>query len=119
MNNTNAIEIFNSIVDGKDGTLDVMGYDLPTHGYFVGGAQPPLVFESVEAANTPGAMRAILSFVTDATARYVGWWTDSETGKVYLDATTWFYSHPAAVRACRGRGEIAYWDIANQQEIRP
>ena len=115
---TIAIEIFNCIVDSKDGTLDVMGYALPDNGYFVGGEGAPLVFESAEEANRPEAMRKISAFVDRTRARFIGWWTDSETGKVYVDGTTWFAVRSEAMRTSRERQEIAFWDIAGQSEIR-
>lgn len=118
MRNTIPLAVFNSIVDGDDGTLDVMGYELPAHGYFVGGNGSPLVFESREAANTPGALRSMVEFVKNTPARFVGWWADSGTGKVYIDGSDWFASLDEARRIALERGEIAFWDMAGNREIR-
>lgn len=115
---TIALKIFNSLADGNDGTLDVMGYDLPAYGYFVGGDGEPLVFDSAEDANRPDALRAIERFVSSTPARYVGWWTDQETGKVYVDGTTWFRFEADAGRVGRERREIAIYDAGNQRELR-
>lgn len=112
---TYAAEIFNSITDGKDGTLDILaGLPLPEHGYFVGGVGTPLVFESVEAAN----LGLIHQFIENTEAGFVGWWTDQETGKLYVDGSSWHSFGPAAMHAAAIRGEIAFWDIAGQQEVR-
>lgn len=118
MNRTNAVRIFNDIADGKDGTLDTMGYDLPAHGYFVGGQGEPLVFESAEEANLPGSLNRIARFVEDTEARFIGWWTDKETGKVWVDGTTWHIHRTTAFHAALQRGEIAFWDIKRDRELR-
>jgi hypothetical protein len=113
-----ATEIFNSIADGENGTLDIMGYDLPGYGYFVGGEGAPLVFGSVEDGNRSTAMRAIRDFVGKLSGRYVGWWADEETGKIYVDGTTWFSSEHEAARTARERKEIAIYDIERKRELR-
>lgn len=117
-NSTIILEIFNHIADGRDGTLDTLGYDLPLTGYFVGGRGEALVFESTEDANRSASLRKIGEFVEGTEARYVGWWTDSETGKVYVDGTDWFASEYAAGRSARERKEIAFWDIERERELR-
>lgn len=117
---TIALKIFNDIMDGKDGTLDTIGtYPLPDTGYFVGGCGKPLVFPSAEDANLSGALRVIAEFVKSTPARYAGWWTDSDTGKVYVDGTTWHANYNDAEAVTRERGEIAFWDIGRAREIRP
>lgn len=118
MNETHTLEIFNSIVDGRDGTLDTMGYTLPKDGYFVGGAGDPLVFDSAEDASTPDAFRRIRQFVADCPARFIGWWKDSQTGKVYIDGTSWGRALGPSMWLAGERGEIAFWDISNAREIR-
>lgn len=114
-----AIEIFNSIADGEDGTIDTLCSDLPKRGYFVGGFGSPLVFDSTEEANRSAALTAIHDYVRNTPARYVGWWTDSGTGKVYVDGSTWHTEYAEAEQVCRERGEIAFWSIADQREFRP
>ena len=114
-----AIEIFNSIASGVDGTLDtVTVYDLPTTGYFVGGHGKALVFESLEEANKSTALKQIIELVEDREARFIGWWADSETGKIYVDGTSWHETEFEAGRAARERREIAFWDIARERELR-
>lgn len=115
-----AIEIFNSIASGADGTLDTIEvYDLPTTGYFVGGHGKALVFESFEEANKSTALKQIIEFVEDREARFIGWWADSETGKIYVDGTSWHADYDEAERVTRERNEIAFYSIADQREFRP
>jgi hypothetical protein len=116
--NSVALEIFNSIVDGEGGTVATNGFDLPETGFFVGGLVPPLVFESAEDANRPEALGAIQRFIADNVPTYVGWWTDSETGKVYVDATSWHWSKALATHAATSRGELAFYDMLEQRDIR-
>lgn len=115
-----AIHVFNSIADGVDGTADTITvYELPKHGYFVGGNGEPLIFGSAEEANRSASLKLIMEFVDRTEARFIGWWTDEETGKVYVDGTTWHADYDEAERLCRERGEIAFWDIERQREFRP
>lgn len=121
MKNTLSIQIFNCIVDGKDGTLRTdtgLGSLLPTTGYFVGGVGKPLVFDSREDANTPDALARIAAFIDAQCAEYIGWWADSETGKVYVDGTSWFRLASEASEAAFQRHEIAFWDIDGACEWR-
>jgi hypothetical protein len=116
--NAIGIEIFNSLADGKDGTLSVDGGEPAAAGYFVGGASAPLVFGSLEKASHHTALGDIIEFLKSTETAFVGWWTDSETGKVYVDDTTWHSSLALATHAAQERSEIAFWDIANAQEVR-
>jgi len=116
--NAIGIDIFNSIADGNDGTLGADGANLPVTGYFVGGVTAPLVFDSFREANTPSALGDIVEFLKSTETAFVGWWTDSETGKVYVDDTTWHSSLESATGAAQERGEIAFWDILCETEIR-
>ncbi len=118
-----AIQIFNDIASGKDGTLDITGRDLPEHGCFVGGVTTPLVFESVADANRSTALNRIHLFVAlvdeQTDTPYIGWWLDEDTGKVWVDASTWYADPADAAAACRERGEIAFYDIATGESVRP
>ncbi len=113
-----AIQVFNSIVHDVDGTIDVTGNPLPTTGYYVGGAAEALVFDSVTDANHSTALRDIALFVDGSESRYIGWWKDTETGRVYVDATDRVSTLRDALALGQIRGEIAVWDIANAKEIR-
>jgi hypothetical protein len=48
----------------------------------------------------------------------VGYWEDSETLALYVDAVDWTPSEAYARRLTELRGEIAYWDAVNAREIR-
>ena len=109
----------------EGGTVKLGGGQLPDHGYFVGGIVRPLVIEQGDRlddvrdnikffienlAEDTGALRSV---------RYVGWWTDEETGKLWVDGTSWYSDYSEAEWVCRARGEIAFWSIADQREFRP
>ena len=103
------------IIDNPEGgTLDLRGYPLPDNGYFVGGACPPLVFPSAESIDPV----TLGDFIGHLRSAYVGWWTDEETGKVYIDGTDWISTQFGAEYVARQRGEIAFWDIGAAREIR-
>ena len=99
----------------EGGTLTREGEDhSKVDGYWVGGAGSTLVFNSEQLI----MLALVNEFFESCLSEYVGWWTDSETGKVYFDAVTWFPDLRAAHRAAEDRGEIAFWDIANGEEVR-
>lgn len=114
-----AIEIFNHVADGEDGTASTSGADLPGEGYFVGGVGDALVFDGFGEANASTALRKVAEFLGAQSAAYIGWWADSASGKIYVDGTSWHADYDDAEQACRERGEIAFWDIANKREFRP
>ncbi len=95
---------------------------LPTTGYFVGGVVSALIIEPSEF-DTEEADQMVQSFLiylkSQNLAPYVGWWTDEETGKLYVDATTWYRHYDVAESACRSRNEIAFYDIARGRSFRP
>lgn len=103
-------EIFAAIESGTTGgTFNRDGKSLPTAGYFVGGAVPSLI-------NPTRAQ--VEEFVTYVGADYVGFWEDSETLALYIDAVDHVHTDAAALRLSELRNEIAYWDIRAQDEIR-
>jgi hypothetical protein len=87
---------------------------LPDYGYFVGGMGDPLVFQSEYDMDDDSIRRYVLA----GSSPFIGWWTDEEDGKVYLDGSEWFESEDEAARVSRTRKEIAFWDIANSRELR-
>lgn len=103
-------EIFSKINNGETGgTFSVDGKIVPDYGYFVGGAVPSLINPTREQ---------VIDFVETAGADYVGFWEDSETLALYIDAVDWTDSEPYARRLAILRGEIAYWDASKGEEVR-
>lgn len=110
--------IFQAIQDNPEGgTFGRDGRDIPEHGFFVGGHGVPIVF-SAGPDFTPDLKRQVWDWVNKSNAPYVGWWTDQETGKLYLDGTDWIESEFTASQLGRLREEIAIWDIGNGRELR-
>jgi hypothetical protein len=111
----NIVERVRHCIDNSPagGTLAIDGgLGLPTHGYFVGGAGPLLVFQSENMLRQ--CWGSVESYVSAAVAhgqQYVGWWTDPETGKVYLDCSTWHGDMFTADQQAMRRGEIAFYDV--------
>lgn len=105
------------LADVTGGTVSLEGRNLPTTGYFVGGIVAALIVgEEPERVE----IDSFIAYLTDRIgADYVGWWTDGETGQLYIDGTTWHADYDEAERLCRERGEIALWSIADQREFRP
>ncbi len=91
------------------GTFSVDGKIVPEDGYFVGGAVPSLINPTREQ---------MIDFVETAGADYVGFWEDTETLALYVDAVDWTPSEAYARRLSILRSEIAYWDAARSQEVR-
>jgi hypothetical protein len=91
------------------GTFAVDGSAVPTTGYFVGGAVPSLINPTREQ---------MIDFIETAGADYVGFWEDSETLALYVDAVDHTESEAFARRLSILRGEIAYWDVVKGDEVR-
>lgn len=107
---TIADAMFTKIAKGETGgTFSVDGKIVPNDGYFVGGAVPSLI-------NPTRAQ--VIEFIETAGADYVGFWEDSETLALYVDAVDWTPSEAYARRLSILRSEIAYWDAARSQEVR-
>jgi len=102
--------IFTAIRNGETGgTFNVNGRTVPTDGYFVGGVVPSLINP------TPAQ---VLAFIETVGTDYVGFWEDSETLALYIDAVDHVRTPEAAERLSALRSEIAYWDVANSREVR-
>lgn len=100
--------------DPEGGTLPVRGHVVPSHGFLVGGGWPPLVFEPGQSLDP----ERLVAFVMRLPTPYVGWWTDSADGRLYVDGSDWFATREAAERVARARGEIAFWDVSAGCEVR-
>lgn len=102
--------IFSKIANGETGgTFSVDGNDVPDYGFFVGGAVPSLINPTRDQ---------VQAFIETAGADYVGFWEDSETLALYIDAVDWTPSESFARRLSELRSEIAYWDVKRAQEVR-
>lgn len=98
------------IANGETGgTYSVEGKIVPDYGFFVGGAVPSLINPTREQ---------MIDFVETAGADYVGFWEDSETLALYVDAVDWTPSESYARRLSELRSEIAFWDVKRAQEVR-
>jgi hypothetical protein len=109
--------------DPEGGTVSLAGDPLPTVGYFVGGVVTPLILDtpSQHPRWDREAMDGFIEYLNSPAvgALYLGWWTDEETGTLWVDGTTWHADYDEAERTTRERGEIAFWDIERQREFRP
>lgn len=108
MNITRAI--FTGIRNGElGGTFNVDGKIVPTTGYFIGGAVPSLINP------TPAQ---VLEFIETSPSDYVGYWEDSATNALYIDAVDHVHTEYGARRLAELRSEIAYWDARKGAEVR-
>lgn len=97
------------------GTVSLVDSPLPVTGFFVGGIVPSLVLDHPDRTK----IEDFVEYLRDEVgAEYVGWWTDEDTGKIYVDGTTWHWSEFLAGRTGRERHEIAIFDIRNARELR-
>lgn len=97
------------------------GHPLPTTGYFVGGIVSPLIFFTgeLEGAEAPWNLETFTTYLIEQiNADFLGWWTDEETGHLYVDGVTWHETEFEAGRIGRGRRELAIYDVARQRELR-
>lgn len=109
-------QIVQHVIDNREGgTVSAYGAGAPSFGYWVGGAGPCLVIPGPGLLDSAGLIR---DFLNRCSAAYFGWWTDSDDGKFYLDCVTWVADVDKASRLASERGEIAFWDIASDAEIR-
>ncbi|WP_029090044.1 hypothetical protein [Brevibacterium album] len=96
----------------------------PEGGYVVGGLVPSIVLAEPDQwlPDVQDAVARILSdlIVTEtvAAAQAVGVWRDSDTGLVYVDASSIIADREDALAVARERGELAVWDRVNGREIR-
>lgn len=86
---------------------------LPESGYFVGNGPQGLVCPA-GMMSRPIVLGAVVHLHT--TARFVGWWTDGD--RFYIEPSDWVASEVEALALARERGELAFYDIARQADIR-
>lgn len=106
----------------EGGTLSLTGDALPVTGYFVGGVVAPLVLERSEVHTRQGRemIDEFIAYLNGPTvgAAYLGWWTDEETGRLWVDGTSHHSTEFVASRIGRRRHEIAIFDIERERELR-
>lgn len=61
-------------------------------------------FEAVRASCAPGLS--------------VGWWLDTETGRVWVEAVDVVDTRPEALALAQARGELAIFDLSTEMEVR-
>lgn len=118
--NSNIIDVVRHAIDNEPagGTRALVGPEVQTHGYFVGGAGPVLVFQSEgKMREHQGMVESFISSVHALGYGYIGWWTDPETGKFYLDVSTWHESVITADRLASERGEIAFFGVEERDAL--
>lgn len=105
-----ARDMMNKVRGGVEGhTYRLDGRSAPEHGYYVGGSVPSLINPTEEQ---------IADFIDATTTDYVGFWEDSETLALYVDAVDHTPSRAYAKRLTALRGEIAFYDVTENQEVR-
>lgn len=103
------------------GTLSLTGDPLPTEGYYVGGVVSPLILDPEDSPQEQAAQVEHFAehlLAHSAFARFLGWWTDAETGKVWVDGVSHHATEYRASRFGRIRREIAIFDIVRGCELR-
>lgn len=114
--NTLAAQIIDS---PEGGTVATDGREVPDYGYLIGGIVSPLMSDADGTLDREDLVFFLAYLIDTVQAPFVGWWTDEETGIVYVDGTTWTDDYNTAEQKCRDRSEIAFYDIARGQSIRP
>jgi hypothetical protein len=104
-------EIYRSIKADEPGcTANLLGNDLPTKGYFVGGTSWTMVTDYWTVSK-----RLTEFFAEHKDASYIEFWRHN--GKIYLDEVTHHAGLSEALFFGELRSEIAIWDIENKREI--
>jgi hypothetical protein len=107
------------ILDSLEGGTVPLSGDLPTYGYLVGGVVSSLIFDPSDDLQPGADIDHFVDYVKGPTvaAEYLGWWTDEETGAVYVDASSWHPDVDKATRVGEERGEIAIFDLTTKNSI--
>jgi hypothetical protein len=103
------------------GTLSLTGDPLPTEGYFVGGVVSPLILDPEDSPQERADQVKCFAehlLARSAFARFLGWWTDEETGRLWVDGVSHHATEYRASRFGRIRREIAIYDIVRGRELR-
>jgi hypothetical protein len=120
MNSFDRVSITDRILaEPEGGTASLGAHEVPTTGYFVGGVVASLVLDMPTSHSDAKIHEFVGRLFRTLDAEYVGWWVDGETGKLYVDGTSWHADYDEAESVCRQRHEIAFYDIENQRDFRP
>lgn len=112
------MDITSRIIESRSGgTVRLDGGELPSYGYFVGGIISPLIVGDDNLLPVTEIDNFVDYVRTQTDAPYLGWWTDEETGKLYVDATSWEPDVDKATRLGEERGEIAIFDIESRTSL--
>lgn len=97
------------------GTVRISSSDvpLPSSGYYVGDGRRGLVCP-LGMVSRLLVLGALTHLHTDA--RFVGWWTNGD--RFYIEPSDWTSNYNHAVQMAEERGELAFFDIARQADIR-
>lgn len=114
----NLTEYAETLVANKSGaTIDLFDGEVvyASSGYFVGGS-----CEGEHFSGEEHAFGRILRWLRTIPyhVRFVGVWTDVETGIIYLDGSDYFAKKEEALAIAKLREEIAIWDCSANEEIR-
>lgn len=113
---TSNVEFVTKTFHDCGGTFSLIGEDVPTSGYLVGGAGTEHVIGSDQF--TPDSVQA---FINQNRAQlfskgfYLGTWI--EDGRVYLDVSEHHDSYENAYALGQSRSEKAIWDIARKTSV--
>lgn len=89
---------------------------LPLSGYFVGNGRKGFICHT-DAVDHAFIFNALVWMEGLPEApRFVGWWTDED--QFYIEPSDWAASYSEAMALARQRGELAFFDISSQSDIR-
>ena len=89
----------------------------PKVGYMVS-VFPIGVYNNIQSVKQSEVIAIAKSFHNGSNKNYLGIWTDSESGKCYIDLSIWIESKDNAISRGKELNEIAIFDLAEQKEIR-
>jgi hypothetical protein len=118
-----AADITDILLDHADEGYSVNAEnEVPTTGYMVGGFVPSLVL-APDALRPYATTDAWLTknwsyFTVNPRVYYAGVWTDSDTGRIYIDISRNVDTFGEAIALGDLHNEIAIWDVKNGREIR-
>lgn len=107
------------VANPEGGTVQLDGGPLPDRGYFVGGIVNALIIDDTfTPKSTMEALEVFVTYLREHTdVPYIGWWTDEQDGKLYVDGTSWYADEQEARRIGKSRGEIAIFDVERKTSI--